>query len=565
LASAPSAAVGLTVDTSNARAGMQGFTYNNAGAVTVSGTAEANAIVTLYEGAASIGQATANAAGDWTATTSSLPDGSHTLSSISVDVAGNTSLPSNLGVSIDTAVLPPTIVLQPSSDTFGAGTTGTNSDRLTARTDPVVTGNAEANSQVIVYDGGVSVGQAQANSAGIWNYTLGVGAGLHTLSARAIDFAGNVSGLSGNLIVTVDTTAAAMPAPSVAGTSDSGRSSTDTITNVTTPVILGTGAEANALVVVYGNGVSIGQGLADAAGNYSITPAALGDGSYQLSTRQVDLAGNTSGSSPISALTVDTSVNVPTTRLLNDTFGIGTTGTGNDGLTKDSVLTIGGTAEVNAIVTLYDGGISVGQATANAGGSWTATSAVLSDGNHTLSAVAVDVAGNTSAASGALVVTVDQTPDFANPGGLSTATDSTRAGYAPGVGDSVTNVASPTLVGVGTPGARVIVMEGGVSLGEATVNAGGSWSAALSGALSGDGVHSLTFTEIDPAGNTGVGTTPLTITLDTVAAAPALPMLAAANDSGRSAVDGITNATTPTYSGSGAEVLPAMSTSRAVI
>src|SRR5262249_47185153 len=155
-------------DTSTVRAPVQSSSYNTTGAVTASGTAESNAIVTLYEAGVSIGQGTANSTGDWTLTTGSLPDGTHTFTPISVAVAGNTSSPSTMTMVIDTVVMPPTIALQPSSDTFGGNTTGTNSDRLTMRTDPLVTGSAEANSQVVIYDGGASIGQVQANSGGGW-------------------------------------------------------------------------------------------------------------------------------------------------------------------------------------------------------------------------------------------------------------------------------------------------------------------------------------------------------------------------------------------------------------
>ncbi|MDA5594420.1 Ig-like domain-containing protein, partial [Burkholderia pseudomallei] len=88
-------------------------------------------------------------------------------------------------------------------------------------------------------------------------------------------------------------------------------------------------------------------------------------------------------------------------------FGQGTAGTSSDNLTKDSRVTISGTASAGDVVTLMDGATSVGQVTADASGNWTIQTASLADGTHSLTASAVDLAGNTSPASSTLPVTVD--------------------------------------------------------------------------------------------------------------------------------------------------------------
>jgi putative cell wall-binding protein len=60
------------------------------------------------------------------------------------------------------------------------------------------------------------------------------------------------------------------------------------------------------------------------------------------------------------------------------------------------------------MVTLYDGAVSIGSATA-AGGNWSITASVLSEGGHTVTAKATDLAGNTGAASAGLSLTIDTT------------------------------------------------------------------------------------------------------------------------------------------------------------
>ena len=63
-------------------------------------------------------------------------------------------------------------------------------------------------------------------------------AGVHVIAAKATDLAGNVSVASAPLSVTIDAIAPARPGtPDLAAASDSGASSTDNITNVTTPTL----------------------------------------------------------------------------------------------------------------------------------------------------------------------------------------------------------------------------------------------------------------------------------------------------------------------------------------
>ncbi|MBD2922699.1 hypothetical protein G5C48_31745, partial [Burkholderia pseudomallei] len=84
--------------------------------VTISGTASAGVVVTLMDGATSVGQVTADASGNWTIQTASLADGTHSLTASAVDLAGNTSpASSTLPVTVDTINPPPALTLSPLS------------------------------------------------------------------------------------------------------------------------------------------------------------------------------------------------------------------------------------------------------------------------------------------------------------------------------------------------------------------------------------------------------------------------------------------------------------------
>ena len=83
--------------------------------------------------------------------------------------------------------------------------TGTVGDGITSSNVLTLTGSAEANSTVKVYDGATLLGTATANGSGAWSFTTGtLGNSAHTLTATATDAAGNVSAASGALSVMVD-------------------------------------------------------------------------------------------------------------------------------------------------------------------------------------------------------------------------------------------------------------------------------------------------------------------------------------------------------------------------
>jgi Bacterial Ig-like domain/FG-GAP-like repeat len=77
-----------------------------------------------------------------------------------------------------------------------------------------------------------------------------------------------------------------------------------------------------------------------------------------------------------------------------------------DGMTNDHTLTLSGPAEPNSTVKLYDGTALLGTAAADGSGALSYTTGTLSDTTHSFTATDTDAAGNVSAASTVLAVTV---------------------------------------------------------------------------------------------------------------------------------------------------------------
>ena len=121
--------------------------------------------------------------------------------------------------------------------------------------------------------------------------------------------------LSEPLVLMVDPVPPAAPsAPDLIGTSDSGVSDTDDITDIKAPAFQGTG-EMNAKIRIFANGVLVGQGFVgsdltdgvenDQIGHWEVTVEPLKYGQYVIEAEVEDIAGNISPLSGALPIVVD--------------------------------------------------------------------------------------------------------------------------------------------------------------------------------------------------------------------------------------------------------------------
>ena len=322
-------------------------------------------------------------------------------------------------VAPDTA--PPVITAGLARDTAIGGTT--NLDQITA--DPTITGrvtdaspvtalragfdNTPSGSYVNVLtqlraDGSFTLSPTQL--AQVYGGTLTDG--LHTLHLQAQDQYGNVSGVF-DIPFTLDTQSAAPTGLDLLAASDTGLSSSDQITNVTTPTITGT-AEAGSLVQLFSDGQLVSQTTATATNTWNITTNNLSNATYTLTATATDLAGNVSSASTQLDVVIDTLVPTAPNKL-RLTPSTDTGDSNNDNITSNTTPTIQGTGEASALIRLFKAQELVGQTTSTADGGWQISSSTLSNGEHTFTATAEDRAGNVSASSGQLVVNIETQPD----------------------------------------------------------------------------------------------------------------------------------------------------------
>ncbi len=158
----------------------------------MTGTAEANSVVKVFDGTKQIGTATANDKGAWTYAADNLADGKHSFTSTASDAAGNISKASAaLGVNVDTH----------NSQSADASFTG-----LAQKWNDTVTfkGTADPYSQITIFDNGKgSVGTVKAGSDGTWSLTTknAVSDAVHNFTTKVVDSSGHSGTGAGSAIL----------------------------------------------------------------------------------------------------------------------------------------------------------------------------------------------------------------------------------------------------------------------------------------------------------------------------------------------------------------------------
>ena len=490
-----------------------------------------------------------------------LAEGMKRIGIVATDDAGTVGAPYIIEFYLDTHADPPTVALDPASDSGLS-----NADGITNVRKPTLTGVAEKNpmiptgalvvppgaegARVDIFLNTVEVATVVADPiTGTYSYAwpANLADGVYSITVQQTDVAGNASGLSQPLMLTIDTVAPAAPGvPDLIDASDSGLSFIDNVTNVTLPTFVGR-IEPNAELELLVNGTSVTTLIADAAGDYSftLTNALTPDGTYLITARQTDVAGNVSLLSSALSVVIDTTAPVSTLApVLDPNSDKGPYN--NDNITNVTLPRVNGSAEPNATVELFVDGVSVGTATADSIGRYSLTlTNALADGDHLITAQQTDVAGNVAPISAPLTITIDTVAPAA-PGepDMTSATDSGLSQI-----DNITNNTKPTFTGTGDVGNYVQLLVGGVLNGAGWVNASGVYTIALVTAAT-DGVHTITARQQDLAGNNGPESSALSFTIDTIApTSTSAPDVAAASDSGSSDTDNITNDNTPTLVG----------------
>ncbi|ECB3616902.1 Ig-like domain repeat protein [Salmonella enterica subsp. enterica serovar Anecho] len=488
----------------------------------LTGTAAPYSTVKLYIDGALIAEVRTNKDGRWEYTLKAdqgLVDGDHRITASVEDIAGNIAHSDPFLISVDTAISIPIVSLSPDSDSGIADDNLTNIVKPTLHLKDIDPDIISVQVWDAVSDTQIGVATQQPDGSWAYTFTSDLTEGLHQVYVKVEDIAGNKAN-SAVFDFTIDTTVST-PVISLLSKDDTGVTG-DNLTNINKPgfAISGVDADAHRVVVqVMHNGVSEEIELSHLNGSWLFTPGnTWADGSYTLTVKVEDKAGNTNYSTPLTVV-IDTQIAIDGVELVNDS------GVKGDNMTNDDRphFRVTVPTDVNEVRLSIDGGHSWVQATPGVAGSWEYIWPTdLADGQYTLTVEATDKAGNT----------VTKTIDFAVDSTLSVPVIVLNNADDTGIqGDNLTNRTQPTfaLQHIDDDAVRVTVSveHGGVTTTFDATKGTGGWTFTPP-ALWADGDYTLSVSVEDKAGNTSHSAS-LTVTVDTQIAINNIELV---NDSG---------------------------------
>ncbi len=282
--------------------------------------------------------------------------------------------------------------------------------------------------------------------------------------------------------------------------------------NTATPTITGTG-EPGATVRVFAGTTEVCSAVVPPSGNWSCLTSVIPNGTYTLTARATDPAGNSGPTSPGRTVTIDTIA--PAAPVITNPAA---------GSTVAPSPSVSGTSEPFATVVVTEGAVQLCSTPANSSGQWSCPT-TLTIGSHTVTARQTDRAGNVGPASASRTFTIADVPSVRldTPGPINSS-----------------NVTAYTVAGSCTTGASQVTVQVGTLSATTTCSAGRFSTSLNASALPDAGTVVLTASQTNA---TGTGSDTRSTIKDTVA--PATPGIVTPAESA------FINTTTPTFTGTG--------------
>jgi nucleoid-associated protein YgaU len=370
---------------------------------TVSGTAKAGDIVTLYDGATVIGSVKAGTDGKWTIKPSKdLSVGSHDVYAIDTNLAGTPSAQStHVAFTVISAFAAPVIANVVDATSAHTGTIPAGG--VTADAQPTVSGTGIPGNTVWLYQNGVGCGDTKVLANGTWSIKLvgPMSQGVHDMTATQFAAGQAQSAVSNHWSITIDSSVPAKPV--ITGLTDDAGASipAGSTTPDVHPNINGTG-KAGDIVTVYDGAKVLGSVKVDGNGKWTLKTPDLSTGSHDVYAIDTNLAGTPSAQSNHVAFTVGTiAPTVPVITGVIDAVGPVTGNIPSGGTMDDSRPTIKGTGKPGDTINIFDGPTrGIGDTVVASDGTWSIRLIdALPLGAHTIYAKEISGTTTTAAAS----------------------------------------------------------------------------------------------------------------------------------------------------------------------
>jgi hypothetical protein len=349
------------------------------GTVAVGATASDGVAITgvqLQVDGANVGAADTTSPYNFSWSSTSVANGSHTLTAVATDASGNTATSAAVKVTVSNTVAS-TLAVSITSPTASATVSGTMSVAATA-TDSV------AISSVQLQVDGANVGSADTTSpySFSWN-TTSVANGSHTLTAVAKDSSGNTA-TSAAVKVTVNN-----PVASTLTVTITSPAASATVSGTVAVAATATDSVAISSVQLQVDGANVGSADTTSPYNFSWSSTSVANGSHTLTAVAKDSSGNTATSAAVKVTVNNPVASTLTVMITSPAASATVSGTVSVAATATDSVTI-------SSVQLQVDGANVGSADTSSPYSFSWVTTSYANGSHALTAIAKDSSGNTA-------------------------------------------------------------------------------------------------------------------------------------------------------------------------
>ena len=450
------------------------------GTTALAGTAAPGALIKLFDGGNLVGEATADATGNWQMVVPQLAAGEHTLTAITYGADGEVQA-SSKPLTVTVSEPEPAAAAGPAAVQPKIGWPPDGSAVVSAR--PLVAGQSFPRGVVRIYDGATLLGETIADANGYWSFrpSVALTAGEHVLTAVATSADGLATAKAPPVTITVRSRAVTIPswkpsagaAPTVV-TPENG----DTIHTVQ-PLFAGTAAP-NSKVRLYDGDQVMGEAAVDSDGRWTFRPTApLAEGEHTITVAPLSADGSEGAAKDTVTITIASGLGSA-----SGGPGIIVDSTPASGANSRPVLT--GQAPAGATIRVYDGDQLLGEVKSGPDGHWYyAPAAPLSAGDHVLRFEVVGADGRTVASAERPITVAAGAPSVKPP----QITSPSQGQAAPG----------DVLSGTAPAGSQVQIYDGSTLIGGTTAGANGKWRFRLPANLTA-GVHDIHVVAVDQTG-----------------------------------------------------------------
>ncbi|EBX0184112.1 Ig-like domain repeat protein, partial [Salmonella enterica subsp. enterica serovar Typhimurium] len=353
------------------------------------GTAEAGATIHIYVDEKIVANVLVLEDGTWSYQfDNALKDGEYSIRVVAEDPAGNTAESPRLLVTIDTSTFidNPAMVAGSDNGIF-------SNDSITSQTRPTFSIFGEMNQSVQIFIDGVLVDTITVTDRNqVYRPESPLGDGSHSIYYVITDKAGNTA-TSKTLNFTIDTfNTTPVAIDSIGGQTLAEMTGSDGkiyITDTTRNLLFSGSAEPNSKIEIIINGLNVGEVWVNEKGHWQmpVNPLYFTEGQLDITVKSTDRAGNVNQEKY--SIWVDTHIKVFTSELDDNKSSSKTEWWSNSDL-----ITMRGTGEIGATVSLIVAGVTLATAVVAATGRWELSTDKLPEGTYDISLVIEDSAGN---------------------------------------------------------------------------------------------------------------------------------------------------------------------------